>query len=431
MTNLEFKSEELEVKVTKNPNCIVKLDIKASASLVNKARKKAIKEVGKEMSIPGFRKGKAPEDLILKQHPQNVEQKWQKTIADLSFVEAQKLIKIYPLNTSTTINFDLKKHSSEGAELTFNYETEPEIPAIDPALFKMKEHKIPLVDEEKINETIRQAQFFYASWVEVDRPIKEGDFVILDLEAIDNEPQKVFSSTRFEVKDKFIAKWMKDLLIGAKKGDVLEGVSKVDEDVPEEEKKKFSPKKVRLTIHHVEEAKLPELNEDFAKKIGATSVDDMKEKIKHMLEKQREAAVEKEKREQVNHFLVATYHFELPASLYKSETKFRKDQMMQDHKFKVSWDKMSAEEKKNFEANLEKSAKEAVSLYYLSRKIVNDAKVPVTQEDIHNEIMKTIQERTPPGQEPNLKHITEELYALCLSKVMMEKAQNYILDHSK
>ncbi len=429
----EYKSEDLEIKVSKNPDCIITLDVLASPALVNKARKKAIKDVGKEYVLPGFRKGKAPEALILKQHPQAVEQAWQKAIADLSFIEGQKLIKIYPLNTSTKINFDLKKHSlEEGAELSFSYETEPEVPVVDPSLFKLQPSNVPPVDDAKVNEAIRQAQFYFAKWVEVDRSIKEGDFVILDLDSMEKEPpERVFTSTRFEIKDKLVAKWMKDLLIGAKKGDVLEGVSKPDDDLPKEEKSKFSPKKVRITIHHVEEANLPELNEDFAKKLGAADPNDMKEKVKQMLEKQREGALDKEKKEQVNRFLIEKYHFELPASLYKSEAKYRKDQMLLDHKFKLNWEKMSLDEKKTFEANLEKSAKEAVSLYYLSRKIVSDAKIEPTQNEIHGEIIKTIQERTPPGEEPNLKHITEELYALCVSKMLMEKAQNYILNHSK
>lgn len=432
MTNLEFKSEDVEVKMEKNPGCIVKLSVKASKNLVAKARKKAIKEVNKEFTTPGFRKGKAPEELVLKQHPENVEQKWQKAIADLSFVEAQNLIKTYPLNTSTTINFNMQSHSADGAELTFSFETEPEVPSVDPSLFKLKNIKVSPIEEAKLDETIRQAQFFYAKWTEVERPIKEGDFVILDLDSLNEAaPQRVFNSTRFEVKDKSIAQWMKKLLLGAKKADVVEGISKPDDDAPEAEKKKYEPRKVRITIKHVEEATLPELNDDFAKRIGAATVLEMRAKIKEMLEKQRDEGIEREKKEEVNRFLIDTYPFDLPGSLYKSETKYRKDQMLLDPKFKSNFDKMTPDEKKKFENEVEKSAKEAVMLFYLSRKIVHDAKIEVSQKEVHDEIIKTIQERTPPGQEPNFKHITEELYALCLSKIMMEKAQNFILNHSK
>ena len=429
----EYKSDNVEVCVEHQADCIVKLDVKASPSLIKDAQKKAIKEVNKEVTLPGFRRGKAPEEMILKQYMPTVESAWQKKIADLAFVEAQKLIKIYPLNSSVTINFNLVSHSLEkGAELTFSYETEPTVPTIDIAQFKLPEMEKQEVDESKINETIRQAQFFYAKWTEADRPIKEGDFVIIDLETIDKEPPtKVFSNTRFEIKEKSIANWMRELLVGAKKGDVVEGISKPDDDAPEEEKAKFEPKKVRVTIITIEEAVLPELNDEFAKKLGAKSIEDMKENIKKILQNQLDGHLESMKKEEVNKFLLATYKFDLPASLIKSESKYRKDQMLNNPSFKKRWNGMKPEEKEEFEKTIQNQAKDAVSLFYLTRKIVNDANISITQKEVHDEIIRTAQETTPPGQQPNLKHISQELYALCLSRTIMSKAQEYILSQSK
>jgi trigger factor len=429
----EFKSDNVSVKVERQKGCILKLEVKASPSLVKEAEKKALKEIGKEITLPGFRKGKAPVEMVRKNYLPAIEQKWQKKIADLSFVEAEKLIKIYPLNSSTTINFDLKSHSlEEGALLTFSFETEPEVPAVDPASFVLKEIPEPTLEENKIDEAIHQAQFFYASWKEVERPVKEGDFVIIDLEAIDSDPPiKVFSNTRFEIKDRSIAHWMKNLLIGAKKNEILEGVSSPDEELASEEKKKFEPKKVRIKILKIEEALLPEINNDFAKKMGASSVEEMHQNISKMLLTQLQNNVDREKKEEVNKFLIEKYTFDLPTSLIKSETKYRKDQMLADPRFKKSWDNMSAEEKATAEEHTEKQAKDALSLFYLSRKIVNDAKITITQKEIHEEVMKNVQESTPIGKTPNFKHISQELYALSLSRLIMAKAQDYILSQTK
>ena len=429
----EFKTDDLKVKVTHKEGCIIQLEVEASLEIAKKAQKKAIKNVNKEIDLPGFRKGKAPEELILKQYSSNVDQKFQKSIADICFVEAQKLVKIYPLNVNTTINFNVKKYSlEEGAEVSFSYETEPTPPAIDPKSFKLKETKEPTVSEEKLSEAIRQAQFFYAKWTEVDRPIKEGDYVILDLDSLETDPpQTVFSHTRFEVKNKMIANWMKDLLLGTKKDEVLEGISKPDDDLPEEEKKKFEPKKVRIKIIKIEEAVLPELNDDFAKKIGSKNMEEMRKNIKEMLLKQEKELIDQQQRDEVNQFLLSTYKFDLPSSMLKSETKFRKDQALNDPRFKRSWDKMAEKEKQDFEGNVEKQAKEALCLFYLSRKIVDDAKTPITHKELHEEAINTIRMSTPPGMEPNLKNISRETTALALSKMFMKKAQEYILENSK
>lgn len=431
--NEEYKSEKIEVKIDRQKDCIVKLEVKASSALVTEAQKKAIKEVSKEIALPGFRKGKAPVEMLLKQYGPNIEQTWQKKIADLSFIEAQKLIKIFPLNSSTTISFDLKSHSLEkGAELSFSYETEPSVPKVDTSKFKLKSFPEPKIEEEKIDETIRQAQFFYAKWEEVNRPIKESDYVIIDLYAIDSDPPvKVFDQTRFEIKDKSLAKWMKGLLLGAKRGDVLEGISKPDEELPEEEKKHFQPKKVRIDILKVEEAILPTLNDEFAKKIGAKDIEEMRKNVSEMLKKQEEAMIEKQKKEEVSKFLVENSNFELPLTLIQSETKYRKDQALHDSRFKRKWDKMSEQEKKTFEEEIQKQAKDAVALFYLSKKIVNDANISITQKEVHDEIIRTIEASTPLGKEPNLQNISQELYALCLSKIIMSKAQDWVLSQSK
>ena len=70
--------------------------------------------------------------------------------------------------------------------------------------------------------------------------LKEGDFVLLDVEIIEEDPtQKLFTNTRFEVADKSMAQWMQKLIIGKKTGDVVEGVSKPDDHVSEEEKTEY------------------------------------------------------------------------------------------------------------------------------------------------------------------------------------------------
>ena len=317
------KNEELEVSLHKDKNCEIRLEVKATAPLVKIARKKAIKEVAKEVEVPGFRKGKAPEALIIKKHGPQLEEQWHREIAREVFAALQKLIDIPPLSMHSKVNFNLIKHSlEEGAELTYNFETEPTVPAIDPTQFQLKEIKKAEVGQKEIDEAIRQIRFFQAKWKEItDRPIQENDYIILDLESLDTDPaQKVFSNTRFEVSEKGMATWMKKLVLGAKLNDVLEGVSEPDENASSEEKEKFEKKKVRVTIHKIEEADLPEVNDEFAKTMGTENVEKLQESIKKMLEQQAEDKVDQDKREQVNRFFFS-HAFDLPLSLIAAEKK--------------------------------------------------------------------------------------------------------------
>ncbi|NGX38670.1 MAG: Trigger factor, partial [Chlamydiae bacterium] len=91
---LEYKNDIVEVSVYHKPGCRIEMQIKASQDMVKEAHKKAIRTVSKQVNFPGFRKGKAPPEMILKNHPRDVDKSWQQVIADVAFKEAQSLAKV-------------------------------------------------------------------------------------------------------------------------------------------------------------------------------------------------------------------------------------------------------------------------------------------------------------------------------------------------
>ncbi|MBU6446918.1 MAG: trigger factor, partial [Verrucomicrobia bacterium] len=376
-------------------------------------------------SLPGFRKGKAPEEIILKKYPGDVEKQLHKELADLAFVAAQKIVRVPLLNNNAPITFDLKKITPDGAELSYSFETEPKIPTVDPTAFVKKPVDRPEVTDTQIEEAIRQMRFFYAQWTPVvDRPIQDGDYIMIDLDTLEGESvQRVFHHIRFEVSKDRMAGWMKKLVEGAKVADVLEGISEADDTATDAEKAEFKPKKVRITILKVEMATLPELDDEFAKKVGAANIAEMRQSITHLLNKQADDKVQSALREQVNQFLIDQYLFDLPQSLIDTERKHRWNQMMHDPKFKNHWNQMSQNERKNLETTLSAEAAQAVRLFYLSRGIVQHEKIPVTHQEVQNEAIHIYQ--THGGHSAD--QLPKEIYALALSKVILAKAQDYIL----
>lgn len=420
----ETVNEDIRVQVNEKGACKIELDVKTSPKIVATARKNATKSVSKEVTLPGFRKGKAPDELILKKFQGEVERKLHKELADLAFVAAQKIVKVPVLNNNAPISFDMKKMGNEGAELLFTFETEPNIPIVDTAGFVPKEVERPEVGEKQIEEAIRQMRFFYAQWKAVtDRTIQDGDYIMIDLDTVEGETvQRVFHHIRFEVSKERMANWMKKLVEGAKAGDVLDGVSEVDETGTEEEKAEFKPKNVRITILKVEEAELPELNDEFAKKVGATDTVHMRQSITDLLNRQADEKVQNELREQANDFLIENYMFELPQSLVDTERKHRLKQLMQEASFKTKWDKMSQDERKNLEEKLSIEAAQAVRLFYLSRNVVQKEKIPVTHQEVQQEAIQIYQSHGG----GKVDQLPKEIYALALSKVILAKAQDHI-----
>lgn len=429
---IEFKNEQIQVLVWHKPACRIEMKVRAARLLIQTASRDAVKTVGKEVLLPGFRKGRAPDEMILKKYPKEVEKETHNQLADAAFADAQKLAKVPLLNNNARVTFDLQKMSDEEAELMFTFETEPSVPTVDPKRFAPKHVERAQVGDKEIDEAIRQMQFFFAQWTPItERPIQEKDYIMIDLDTVEGESvQRVFNQIRFEVSKERMAEWMQKLVIGAKVGDILEGMSEPDANATEEEKKEFTPKKVRITVLKLEEATLPELNDEFAKKVGATDLANMRQSVTDMLNRQADDKAKDLLREQVNDFLVENYPFEMPHSLIQTEMEHRKRQLLQNPNFKRDWDQMSQEERKNFETKMTSESTQAVRLFYLSRQIVRDANIGITHKEVQDEAVSTLRAHGM-QQQIALDQIPKEVYALALSKVILARAQDYIIEMQK
>ena len=426
---MSHKNDFLEVEVKENPNCKVELTVTLSPSFLQKVRKEAVKEVNKEVTVAGFRKGKAPEELLNKSHGAKIEAKLKERMANDAFQEAVKLAKVVVLHGNSNIQYTLKSFEKDHAVLIFQFEVEPSLPTLDFAKCKIKKVKEEKIGQKEVNEALKQLLLFYAKWTPItDRGVQEKDFVIIDLETLEEPKEKVFTGTRFEVTDKAMASWMKKLILDAKPGAVLEGVSEPDSSLSEKEKKDFAPKKVKLTLQKIEQAELPKLEEEFLQKLGVKTEEDLRKNLDEMLKKKAEQKKEQETREQVNTYLLQV-PFDLPLSLIESEKKHRYKQFAQNPSNQKHLEQMSKEKKEEMDAHFTKQAENAVRLFYTSRKIVQDAGISVTHKEVEMEAIRTLQSYGPMQIDP--KKIPNEVFALALSKLILARAQDHILEQRK
>lgn len=423
-----YDNENIHLEVVRQPACLIELHVKALAPLLEKAKGEAIKSVRKEVSIPGFRKGKAPEETVRKKYSSAIDKEMRRNIGNIGFEEAQKLCPIPFLNQDSKISFDLKELKEDGAELFYSFETTPLLPPIDLGAFEKEPVKRADTGPDKVEEAIRQMRFFFAEWEAVeDRAVQEGDTVTLHLDTLEEgkEPERVFDGVRFEVKKERMADWMRELVRDAKKGDVLEGVSRPDEDATEEEKAEFAPKNVRITLVDVQVAKLPELDDEFAKKVGAADIPNMRESVERQLNHHADQDVQEKERLQVNAFLLKEYQFELPQSLVEAERKHRFNQKMQNKSFQQEWEALSSEEKKEKEQRFLEEADDAVRLFYLSRHIVKEHKIPISHVEVQSKAVEIY--RNHGMSPPNVESIPREVLSLAFSQVILSKAQDAFL----
>lgn len=430
-TEQTLKSDKVELQIERKPHCLVEFTVKATPELVKESQKKAIKAVAKETTVPGFRKGKAPDHLILKNFPKAVDERWQKAIAELAFKECESLAKLPLLNNDSRISFDMKSFSLEdGAEMTFQFETEPDVPEINLSDFKLDIIKEDKVSQEKLEDTLKRIRLFFSTWQQVkDRPAQDDDFVIADIDLIEDsgEEKKAFSNTRLEVNKEGMAKWMYDIVVGMKAGESKEGVSKPDEDAPQEEKDLFKEKKVKVTIKTIEEPVLPAVDDDLAKKVGVSTAEEMKSRLKTLLEKQAEENTQKEYREQISKQFLEKLNFELPASLLQREMQYRNSQNMSNASYKKHFESLSDEEKKKEAEKMKEQSEEALRLFYICKKISEENKINISHTDINQTVTTTLDAMFADRDLLN-PNKTDQQKALLMSRLLLSKSQDFVIE---
>ena len=381
-----FENENITVKVDRKPNCEVHLDIEIQPIACDAAKERAVKNVRKEISLPGFRKGKAPMDTVLSKYGTQIEREFKDILLNTAIREAIQLSSLYPLKTDGNIKADIKsQETGKAALVTASFEIAPDVPEIDPKQLTLNLQNPEDIDSSKVDDHIENLRFQHAEWNDLEKDaIEKEDYVDLDLAMIDAEGKEtpLGEDRRFFLKEGEVEPWLFDLLIGKKVGEVIEGERPADENE--------EAKKIKITVKAIKSVDLPEVNDEFATKFKMESADQLREKVKEHLEKQAVETVKEKHREQVQQELLKAHSFEIPGSLLESETKSRMQSFLQ-----TIDEKRRDEVKEEVEKNARKASEDSLRLYYLIGRFLSEKKLEVTEQEVMQELMTQVLYQNP------------------------------------
>ncbi len=429
MQNLS--SELIDAEIERLAGCVVEFRIKVKAPLIASAKREAAKNIAKQASIPGFRKGKAPANIIETKFPGALQEETQKVLADEAFKACQKEVRIPLLSQNSKIAYHTDSISDSEAQMTFKFETEPTVPDFTVEQFRFTPEKSPEVTDELVEETVRRIQLFYATWQEVsDRAADYGDFVVVDIEDLDTDPpSKPFSNSRFELSKSAMAEWMQALIVGLKVGEAKEGKSFPDQKESDEVKKTFTEKKVRITLHKIEAPILPPIDDELAKKVGVTSKEEMYRRLKDLMQKQEAERTQNKNRDLLAEALLAGVQFDIPASILDKELRYRMNQRFQDPVFHNRWKILSKDEQDKRQEEFREDAEKAIRMFYICRKVVYDNKISLSREELYPKIETTLDAMfaDPATLSPHHQQ-SKEQEAMMFSRHMLAKAQDFMIN---
>jgi trigger factor len=299
-----------------------KLEIEIEAGEVNKKIEEAYRELRKGVKLPGFRPGKVPRKILERRFGNQVIDDVTRRLVNETLPKAVEETKTIPLSMPIIENEILKL--GQNFKYSAVMEVRPEFELKDYMGLEVEREIFSVADEdvEAQLEEIRKTHGQLSS-VETERGIKEEDFAIIEYEGLeDGKALEGVKNNNFLVRvggNDFHPDFEK-ALIGLKKGDISEFNVDFEDDYSQP---KLAGKSVKFKVRviDIKEMNLPELNDDFAKNLGADFQDlgDLKDKIRETLTEREEKRVDRELKMRLLKKVSDSVDFELPESLVESE----------------------------------------------------------------------------------------------------------------
>jgi trigger factor len=421
-----FQNDHLTVEVTRHPNCLVKFEIQVAPKATEAAYLKACKMINKEVVIPGFRKGRAPDQIIQEKYSSHIQKEFVDVVLQTGFNEAVSLSKTFPLKEGRIDRpkvADCDRH--KGAKFSIQFECRPEVPSIDLKEIQIQKPTAKPVSNQQRENALQQIRIHYTTYDPVeDRPVQEDDFVDLSVMILDNPPRLAIDNQRAQVTANGLPAWIRKKIIGLKVGEQAEGMTEEDPTNPSQSE--FKPIPFQVTINAIWQGHIPEADDELAKRVGMDSIDQLNQKIDERIINENKEDAYREEVQALENVLIEKYPFEVPQSYIDYNRKQHLDNYHQELKErKLPVPKETNEELKVIEQNIVNNLK----LFFLLNKFAAEHKIKVTHEEVTAEFSKQIA-LIPSGRSNiDLSHDKEQIHEQLQSIAFDRKVKEYILSH--
>ena len=369
---------------------------------INKIIDSKINELLPKVSLPGFRKGKAPLNIVRKKYENNVlSESLDKLVQD----KMKLLLDEKKLKPFTQPKIDLKKYEKdEPIEVEIKIDLEPEIKLAEFKKMKVNEYEIDL-DNKLIEDNYKEFLKSQKKYLEIKniRQIKKTDKVLIDLSSKDDsvpdflKVQKnlpIVIDSDYQILPSIGDKLVENKL---KKGD------KIDLELDISKSLKLNEEKFAtfvIEILNIEESVPFVVDKDFLDKNGLKSEDDLKNNLKNNFKSQYQNGLKQIEKKQLMDTLEKEHSFDLPQGILDQEFNdiwhrlehSKKDGTLDEDDKKLNDDQL----KKRYQEISQRRVKLAILLQYIAK----ENKIAVDEKELSQGMMQYATQY--PGQEKEI-----------------------------
>jgi trigger factor len=367
-------------------SCRRELELEIPAEEVSKASEKVAKDFAKVARVPGFRPGKAPISLIKRRFAEDIKSE---VLQNLVPVTVEKAVAEQKLNPVSQPQVD-KLEFNEGQPVKFraSFDVLPEFTLANYKNLEIEMPEMSLTDED-VAKALAEMQQRAAAFTPVEgRTVQNDDFVQVKLHGTPEgggDPLQA-ESVLCHVGAEETMEPFNENLRGANVGDHKDFDVNYPADYPDA---KLAGKLFHYSVDvlGIKTKKLPEINDEFAKDVSdATSLDELKTKIRESLEHERDHRQKDLQREKVIGELVKLHDFPVPESLVEHQMDVRLERVVRSlaqqgvdpRAVNIDWVSLRRRQ--------EDRAKEDVKAELVIDRIATEEKIDVSDQELDHEI---------------------------------------------
>lgn len=414
------------------------LKITLPAEEVNKGFKKAVAKIAGQVNIPGFRKGKAPRNIIEMHYGKEaVKQEAFELVANQCFTEALEQEKLIPVSDPKVE--DSVFEENKDMELTIKVTLKPEVKLGDYKELHVEKEAVEVTDEA-VEEQVQGLRSRHAKMVEAEEGavIEKGDFAIIDFAGtVDGEPFSGGEGKGYplEVGSNSFIPGFEDQLVGLKKGDSTD----VDVTFPEEYfVKELAGKQAifKVNVQDVKRKELPELTDEYvAANSDCKTVEELRASYKERMQKAAENNAQIAYEKALIDLAVANAEFEVPEIMIED----RVTQMIDEMRMSLEARKLTLEQymqysgidMKQLRERQHDAAVENVKTDLVLDAIAKAENIQVSMEDVDSELSAIASQHGATLEDVKKIIKSNGTMGLLLANILRRKAAHVIIDSAK
>jgi trigger factor len=386
----------MNVEVENLPNCIASLHIELPPDFVTKEWNEVVKGFRQVARIPGFRPGKAPQNVVEAKFRKEIQEELtKKLVAETTRTAIQeKGLKVLSISDVDGVEFTPERSMRFTATLI----TSPEFELPE---YKGIHVKVPPteVTDQEVDQGLQNLRERHATFSDVEgRALEMNDFAVIDysssldgrplLEVEPKAPKMLGGGADFwiKVEENTFLKGFSDQLVGMQTGETRNFNLTVPDDYP------VAGLATRaldfnVTLKGIKSMQLPEVTEEFAGQVEpGLTLEKLKEGLKEHLvvEKERRSATLRQN--QIINYLASHVECELPQSYVKDETRRIMSEIVQHNQMRGITEDVLRENQKDIISAASRNARDRLKANFILTRIAEKEGIDVKPQELRERV---------------------------------------------